>query len=82
MSGFFGIVGMFIGVPIFSVLYTLAKQFVEARLEKKSFSTDTIAYMNKDARKYYKTNDAPKKSIKEECRALISKMKKKTNKKS
>ena len=82
MSGFFGIVGMFIGVPIFSVLYTLAKQFVEARLEKKSFSTDTIAYMNKDARKYYKTNDAPKKSIKEECRSLISKMKKKTNKKS
>ena len=76
MSGLFGIVGMFIGVPCFSVLYTLAKQYVEGKLEKKSFSTDTLAYMNKDARKYYQTNDSPKKSVKEELRVFISKLKK------
>ena len=77
MSGFFGIVGMFIGVPCFSVIYTLIKQYVEGRLEKKSFSTDTLSYMNKEARKYYQTNDAPKKSIKEEFRLFIAKFKKK-----
>ncbi|MBQ8498061.1 MAG: AI-2E family transporter [Clostridia bacterium] len=82
MSGFFGIVGMFIGVPCFSVLYTLIKQYVEGKLEKKSFSTDTLAYMNKDARKYYQTNDTPKKSVKEEFRTFIAKFSKKKNKKS
>ena len=70
MSGLFGFIGMFIGVPCFSVLYTIVKQYVDARLEKKSFSTDTLAYMNKDARKYYQTNDAPKRSIKEEFKVV------------
>jgi predicted PurR-regulated permease PerM len=46
MSGLFGFVGMFIGVPCFSVIYMLVKQYVEDRLEKKSYRTDTIAYMN------------------------------------
>lgn len=82
MSGLFGVVGMFIGVPCFSVLYTLIKQYVERKLEKKSFSTDTLAYMNKDARKYYQTNDTPKKSLKEEFQTFISKFHKKKNKKS
>ncbi len=74
MSGLFGIVGMFIGVPCFSVLYTIAKQYVESRLEKKSFSTDTLAYMNKDARKYYQTNDSPKRSLKQEFKIWRSKI--------
>lgn len=73
MSGFFGIVGMFIGVPCFSVLYTLFKQYIEDKLEKKSFSKDTLAYMNKDARKYYQTDDKPKKPFKETLQAFLTK---------
>lgn len=34
-GGLFGILGMFIGVPIFSVIYFLVKDIVDERLEKK-----------------------------------------------
>jgi predicted PurR-regulated permease PerM len=40
----FGIPGMFVGVPVFAVIYTLFKEFVESRLRKKSLSPDTIDY--------------------------------------
>nr|MBQ5811095.1 AI-2E family transporter [Clostridia bacterium] len=46
-GGLFGIVGMFIGVPVFTVLWQMAKEFVEARLKKKGLPTETAEYMNK-----------------------------------
>ncbi len=80
MSGLFGFVGMFIGVPCFSVLYTLVKQYVEERLEKKSFSTDTISYMKKEERKRFLPEDTPKTPLKEKFMNFFKKMKKeKTN---
>ncbi|MEG0177195.1 AI-2E family transporter [Anaerorhabdus sp.] len=41
-GGFFGIVGMFLGVPLFSVVYILIKEFVENRLERKKLNVDNI----------------------------------------
>ena len=47
-SGFFGIFGMFIGVPLFAVIYAAIKTFINQRLEKKNLPTSTD---------YYKSND-------------------------
>lgn len=78
MSGLFGFIGMFIGVPCFSVLYTLVKQYVEGRLEKKSFSPDTLAYMNADERKRFLSDEKkPKASFKEKFSGLTARFKKK-----
>lgn len=35
-GGFFGIVGMFLGVPVFSVIYVVCKKVVEKQLAKKN----------------------------------------------
>lgn len=43
-GGLFGFVGMVIGVPIFSVIYTLFKEFIGKRLEKKNLSVNTNDY--------------------------------------
>lgn len=80
MSGLFGFIGMFIGVPCFSVIYTLVKQHVEGRLDKKSFSTDTLAYMKAEERQRFITEDKPKTPFKEKFKNIIKKFKKeKTN---
>jgi predicted PurR-regulated permease PerM len=34
-GGFFGVVGMFLGVPIFSIIYVVAKTWVEKQLREK-----------------------------------------------
>lgn len=44
MSGLFGFVGMIIGVPIFSVFYTIVERLVDKRLAEKSLPTDPDAY--------------------------------------
>lgn len=44
MGGFFGIVGMIIGVPVFAVIIELCKRAIENRLEKLEKSTDTTDY--------------------------------------
>ena len=44
MGGFFGIVGMIIGVPVFAVIIELVKQTIEQRLLKQGKATDTIDY--------------------------------------
>ena len=44
MGGFFGLIGMIIGVPIFAVVIELCKRTIEARLKKKGLSTDTTDY--------------------------------------
>lgn len=77
MSGLFGFIGMFIGVPCFSVLYVLVKQYVENRLDQKSFSTDTTAYMTAEERKRFVVDESkPKTSVKEK----LSKIFKRPNK--
>lgn len=43
-GGLFGFIGMVIGVPTFSVIYSLFGTFVNYRLRKKSLSTDTADY--------------------------------------
>ena len=82
MSGLFGFVGMFIGVPLFSVLYTLVKEQVEMRLAKKSLPLETVNYMNKLGRAYCEKPEKEKKPLKEKLRAFLKKMplKKQTNK--
>ena len=44
MSGFFGFVGMLIGVPLFSVIYTIVDNAIAKKLEKKNCNTDVIDF--------------------------------------
>ena len=43
-SGLLGVVGMFIGVPLFAIIYSLFKRFVSFLLERKGESSDTWDY--------------------------------------
>ena len=43
-GGLYGFVGMIIGVPLLAVLFGLAKEFFNWRLEKKGLSTDVAEY--------------------------------------
>ncbi len=45
MSGILGVVGMFIGVPLFAIIYMYMKKNLERTLERKGKSTDTRDYM-------------------------------------
>ncbi|MEG1638916.1 MAG: AI-2E family transporter, partial [Erysipelotrichaceae bacterium] len=42
-AGLFGIVGMFIGVPCFAVIYMAVKEFVNYRLLKKKINVEEIS---------------------------------------
>lgn len=44
MSGIFGAAGIFVGVPLFSVLYTLFSRFISGRLKKRSLPSLTEDY--------------------------------------
>jgi predicted PurR-regulated permease PerM len=44
MTAIFGVVGMFIGVPLFAVIYMLIKGLIQVKLEAKGKSTDTEEY--------------------------------------
>lgn len=46
MGATLGIVGMFIGVPIFATIYMAIKDFIEYRLRKKGLPTATDDYIN------------------------------------
>ena len=56
-GGFFGLTGMVLGVPTFAVLYTLTKQFAEARLKKKALPDDTDFYRSDPPHIDFKTED-------------------------
>ena len=45
-GGLFGIVGMFIGVPLFAVIYSLIRSFIEQRLRKKNLPCSTGDYLS------------------------------------
>lgn len=51
MSGFFGVIGMVIGVPIFSVLNILFFEFVDKKLESKNKEVCVEAYFGNDLAK-------------------------------
>lgn len=44
MGGFFGLLGMVLGIPLFSTFYILVKDFINTRLEKKNMPTELSAY--------------------------------------
>ncbi len=47
-GGLFGILGMFIGVPLFAVIYASIKTLVNQRLRKKNLPEDTEYYTHSD----------------------------------
>ena len=47
-GGLFGVLGMFVGVPVFAVIYAAIKTFVSQRLVKKNLPADTNYYMQND----------------------------------
>ena len=49
MSGYFGLVGMFFGVPIFAIIYASVKGILDDKLKKKSLSTDLADYYSKNS---------------------------------
>lgn len=49
MSGLFGFMGMIIGVPLFSVVYTLIDNAIAGKLEKKNYDTDIIDFYSEDS---------------------------------
>jgi predicted PurR-regulated permease PerM len=48
MSGLFGAAGIFVGVPLFSVLYTLISHYISNRLKKRSLPEATEDYYAPD----------------------------------
>lgn len=47
-GGFFGVFGMFIGVPLFAVIYAAIRTFVNERLRKKQLPDSTKFYIESD----------------------------------
>lgn len=45
-GGLFGFLGMVVGVPAFSIIYSLIVELVEARLSRKKLPLDTASYAN------------------------------------
>lgn len=43
-----GFVGMVIGVPLFAVIYSLFKDFINEKLKSKGLKTDIKEYKNTD----------------------------------
>lgn len=46
LGGYFGIIGMAIGVPVFAVIYAAVRRLVNRQLKRKGLSTNTREYMN------------------------------------
>ena len=44
-GGFFGVLGMFLGVPVCAVVYMLVKEFIENRLKKRKLPQKTASYV-------------------------------------
>ena len=60
-GGFFGVMGMVVGVPVFAVLYAAIKSFINTILLKKNIPCETDAYIDiaaiKNEKMYYYTPD-------------------------
>lgn len=44
MGGMWGLLGMLLSVPVFAILYTLVKMFIEKRLKRRALPTETRDY--------------------------------------
>ena len=51
-GGIFGIAGMLLGVPVFSIIYMLAKEFLDARLQSKNLPCNGALYNRDDIDKF------------------------------
>ena len=47
-GGFFGVIGLLIGVPCFTIIYEVVKNFIEDRLDNKKLPTETDFYEDHD----------------------------------
>lgn len=47
-GGLFNVVGMFIGVPVFAVIYSLIRRLVESRLIKRGMPPQTVEYASEE----------------------------------
>ena len=43
-GGFFGFIGMILGVPVFALIYTYVTRGVNSRLERKNYDLETMTY--------------------------------------
>ena len=43
-GGLFGLLGMILGIPVFAIIYSVVKEYVEYRLKKKGLSTKAADY--------------------------------------
>ena len=50
-GSFFGVLGMFFGVPVFACIYSATTFFVETRLKQKALPVDSTAYQTDDVRR-------------------------------
>lgn len=48
-GGFFGVLGMIVGVPIFAIIYAWIKAFITNSLQKKNMPMDTDSYLHVDS---------------------------------
>ena len=46
-GGFWGVLGMFLGVPVFACLYTLVRLLIDWRLAKKNMPTEAYTYVHR-----------------------------------
>lgn len=65
-GGFFGVLGMLVGVPLFAVLYAGIRSYIKAKLQAKNLEFDTMRYITVD---YINENnefiEIPKEEIKD-----------------
>lgn len=47
-GGFFGALGMLVGVPIFAVIYAAIKSYIKTKLQEKDLALETVDYVNVD----------------------------------
>ena len=64
-GGFFGVLGMFLGVPVFACLQELVKHLIDRRLTQRNMPTEAYAYVGRDKcppqeTAPEKTEDSPK----------------------
>lgn len=64
-GGYWGFLGMAVGVPVFAVLYAAWKAFINRSLIKKGLSTDTNEYLNLSEIKKNEFIELPPPKIKE-----------------
>lgn len=64
-GGYWGFIGMAVGVPVFAVLYAAWKAFINRSLKKKGLSTNTTDYLNLSEIKNNEFIELPPPKVKE-----------------